>query len=319
MPVSMQARWRMLAAASLSLTLGAPGAWAHGSQAGAMVPETIARAHALSFLVATVFVLAGFTVLRRRWERTQELDAFDALVLIGIAWVVAAVSAPAQWLNWWTWKLIGGVLLAGTIGAAWWVVWERRDAIASLLQGRRRCVWAGVAGALLFLIAFAFVTEMVQFPHDGGELMYIEGFETFFIPDGTYGPLAFWSVAAVWIAPLEMMAQATFATGLLALALSGLVGVTTSVVVANITAGGVTAAGGAGIATLATSFCAGCTPALYAGAAAVLGSGATPVLVALGAPDLAAYNVAIVGAFWMLVGSIVTTVPGSESSCPRPP
>ncbi len=303
-------RGPLLRLTMLAPLLGAtPSALAHdGTDIGPVVPGTLLQAHALSFLVATVFVLAAFTYLRSRWTRSGGLDAVSVMVLLGIAWVVAAVSVPTTWLADPSWKLAAAALLLGTLGLPWWIVARRWGKIRERFRGRPRSVAAAVAAALVFLVTFAFVTDMLQVAT--GDVSAHPSAEAFFVEDGSYGPLAFWSVAAVWVPSLKLMAQATAATGVFAVALSGLVGLSVGLLVVNLTAGSAGMMGGASLSALATSFCAGCTPVLFGGVTAVLGSGVAPVLFALGKPDLAVYNVAQVGTVWLLAGSILLALKG---------
>lgn len=303
----------------LALVVSGAGVRAHssGDAVGPVFGGTIAGAHVASFVIGAVFVLAGFLFLRRAWRGGGGLDPMASMLALGIAWVVLAISVPLRWMGLTPWKLVAAFVIAGTVASAAWLVKERWGEIAPRVQGRRGPVVAGVVAGVVFLVLFGFVTDMVQMvdvdPYAAGSVV------TYHVPDGSFGPLAFWSVWGVWFPSASVMFQATFATVALMVALSGLVGVTVALLVADLTSQAAGLAGGAGVSVLATSFCAGCTPALFGALVAVLGSGAAPFLFVLGKPDMALYNVAQVGTVWLLAGSITLALTRGQDACALPP
>lgn len=302
-------------AGSVPLLALAPSASAHDAAdpIGPIAPDGIVQAHLASFLIAAVFVLVGFAFLRRRWNQQEGLDPVSWMLMLGIAWVVVAISVPIVWMGHAVWKLVAAGLLVGTVGSAWWFIASRWEGIGPRVRQHRGALLAAALAGVVFLVVFAFVSQMVQF--GDGSAPDHEALATFFIPDGSWGPLAFWSVWAVWVPSVNLLIQATFATVALAVALTGLVSVATGVLVVNVTGSGAGMMGGASMGVIATSFCAGCTPILYGAIAALLGSGAAPFLFALGKPDLALYNVAQVGTVWLLAGSLVLGLPEEDAAC----
>ncbi len=296
----------------------AQGARAHhpGDLVGPVAPEGLAQAHLASFFIAAVFVLVGFAFLRRRWNGKGAVDPLSWMLILGIAWVVVAISVPTLWMGRTGWKLVAAGLVVGTVGCAWWFVASHWGTIGPRVRAHRGAMIAAVVAGVVFFVVFAFVTQMVQFVD--GSAPGQEAVTTFYLPDASWGPLAFWSVWAVWFPSVDLLLQATFAKVVLAVALAGLVSVTTGVLVVNVTGGSAGMMGGAGVGVAATSFCAGCTPILYGVVAGVLGSGVGPFLFVLGKPDLALYNVAQVGTVWLLVGSLVLGVPREGAACDLP-
>lgn len=159
-----------------------------------------AIAQTLSFLSAAALTIAGFVYLRRRWKEGHEPDAIWLLVLLGIAWVVAAISVPDAWIHHPVWVLASAALIFGTLAAAWaCIVPHRHRFLAQLKADRKALTIGGVAGAL-FGVFFAFGTHMVRIvPTEevalaGGRSGYVLSYESF-------GPLAVWPDIEIWGRP----------------------------------------------------------------------------------------------------------------------
>lgn len=311
-----------LAPAVILLTLLSallPGAQAHlGTDDGFSLDAASGElAHLISFLAAAGLTLAGFAYLRRRRARGQGPDASWVLVLLGIAWVVAAVSVPTTWIDQLAWQLAAAALILGTLGAAWWMVVTRRDAFWPALRADRRALAIGAAVGLVSLGLFAFGTHMVYVP-TAEEIAYAGDTDAYLRTYETFGPLAMWPDVEFGLPGLEVAGFVTLPTAAIALTAAGLFALAIALLATSFSRRGLGAIGGAGAAPMATTFCACCTPALYPILVALFGSGAAPLVYAMSDPDLALYNVAQVGNVWLLTLAVVLGIRRTQAVCPPP-
>lgn len=308
----------------LALTLGllslvialVPGAKAHlGEDEGftwdAASGELV---QLLSFVAAAGITLAGLAYLRRRRTQGRAPDASWGLVLLGIAWVIAAISVPTAWIDQLAWQLAAAALILGTLGAAWWMVLNRREAFWPALRADRRALAIGAIAGLVFLGLFAFGTHMLFVPtaeeiaSAGDTGAYLHTYETF-------GPLAVWPDVEFGLPGLVVAGFLTLPTAAIALTAAGLFALAIGLLVSNFSRGGLGAIGGAGTAPVATNFCACCTPAFYPVLVALFGSGAAPLVYAMSDPDLALFNVAQVGNVWLLTVAVVLGIRRVTTFC----
>lgn len=305
-----------LAAGLLLLVLLVPGAQAHlGEDQGFTLDAgATGMAQSLSFLAAAGLTLAGFTYLRRRRAQGRRPDASWALVLLGIAWVVAAVSVPTAWIDQLAWQLAAAALILGTLGAAWWVVASRWRSFWPALRTDRRALAIGITAGFVFLGLFAFGTHMVFVP-TAEEIAYADDTGAYLRTYETFGPLAVWPDVEFGLPGLVVSGFLTLPTAAIALTAAGLFTLAIGLLISTFSRGGLGAIGGAGAAPVATNFCACCTPALYPVLVALFGSGAAPLVYAMSDPDLALYNVAQVGNVWFLTAAVALGVRRAKAVC----
>lgn len=299
-----------------------PGAQAHlGTDDGFSLDAASGElAHLVSFLAAALLTLAGFTYLRRRRAQGHGPDPSWALVLLGIAWVVAAVSVPGSWIDHPAWQLTAAGLILGTLGAAWWMVLARRETFLASLRMDRPAIAIGVVAGVVLLALFTFGTHMLFIPtaeeiaYAGDTTPYLRTYETF-------GPLAMWPDVEFGVPGLGVAGFLTLPSLAIAVTTAGLFALAIALLATSFSRRGLGAIGGAGAAPMATTFCACCTPALYPILVALFGSGAAPLVYAMSDPDLALYNVAQVGNVWLLTLGVVlgirrakavSSLPGDE-------
>lgn len=275
--------------------------------------ETIT--YALSFLSAAALTIAGFVYLRHRWKEGHEPDATWLLVLLGIAWVVTAVSVPDAWILHPAWVLPSAALIFGTLAAAWACVLPHRHRFWPQLGSDRRALTIGGIAGALFGVFFAVGTHMVRIvPAEEAALAgdrsgYILSYETF-------GPLAVWPDVEVWWPAVRLGAHATPASaGILVTAVS-LFALAIAVLASNFSRGRLGATSGAGAAPVAMNLCACCTPAFYPVLVALFGSAAAPLAYAMSDPELATYNVAQVANLWFLVLAVRVGIRGMGACSP---
>lgn len=275
----------------------------------------LAIGHTISFLSAAALTIAGFVYLRRRWKEGHAPDATWLLVLLGIAWVVAAVSVPDAWIYHPAWVLASATLIFGTLAAAWACVVPHRDRFWPQLRSDRKALTIGGIAGALFGVFFAFGTHMVRIvPTEEVALARNRG--GYIISYESFGPLAVWPDIEVWWPAIRFGASVTPASGGILVTAVGLFALAIAVLVSNFSRDRLRATSGAGAAPVAMNFCACCTPAFYPVLVALFGSGAAPLVYAMSDPDLAMYNVAQVANLWFLVLAVRIGIRGMGACSP---